>query len=283
MSTPAPIDTAALNLMLSELRLPTIKALWPQFTAQADREGWPAARLLTALTEHEIADRARRRFQRRLGEARLPSGKTLDSFDFSVVPTLSKAHVMALCAGDRWLDEGSNLLLIGPPGTGKTHLSAAIGLALIEHGYRVLFTRTTDLAQRLQAARRELALEAAIRKLDKFHLLMLDDFSYVTKDQAETSVLFELISARYEQRSLLITANQPFGQWDKIFPDPAMTVAAIDRLVHRATIFELNVESYRRRTAIDHKRSRQRAAAAEGDTADQTATAPSAPLRNGAQ
>ena len=106
----------------------------------------------------------------------------------------------------------------------------------------MLFTRTTDLAQRLQAARRELVLEAAIRKLDKFHLLMLDDFSYVTKDQAETSVLFELISARYEQRSLLITANQPFGQWDKIFPEPAMTVAAIDWLVHRATIFELNVE-----------------------------------------
>ena len=169
------------------------------------------------------------------------------------------------------------------PGTGKTHLSAAIGLALIKHGYRVLFARTTDLAQRLQAARRELALEAAIRKLDKFHLLMLDDFSYVTKDQAETSVLFEVISARYEQRSLLITANQPFGQWDKIFPEPAMTVAAIDRLVHRATIFELNVESYRRRTAIDNKRSRQRAAAAEVDTADQAAAAPSAPLRNGAQ
>ena len=104
MSTPASIDTAALDLMLSELRLPTIKALWPQFTAQADREGWPAARLLTALTEHEIADRARRRFQRRLREARLPTGKTLELFDFSVVPTLSKAHVMALCAGDRWLD-----------------------------------------------------------------------------------------------------------------------------------------------------------------------------------
>ena len=162
------------------------------------------------------------------------------------------------------------------PGTGKTHLSAAIGLALIENGYRVLFARTTDLAQRLQAARRELALEAAIRKLDKFHLMVLDDFSYVTKDQAETSVLFELISARYEQRSLLITANQPFGQWDKIFPDPAMTVAAIDRLVHRATIFELNVESYRRRTAIENKRTRQRATAPEVDTADQSAAAPSA-------
>ena len=127
-----------------------------------------------------------------------------------------------------------------------------------------------------------MALEAAIRKLDKFHLLVLD-FSYVTKDQAETSVLFELISARYEHRSLLITANQPFGQWDRIFPDPAMTVAAIDRLVHRATIFELNVESYRRRTAIDNKRSRQRAAATDGEAADQTAGAPPGPLRNGAQ
>ena len=103
--------------------------------------------------------------------------------------------------------------------------------------------------QKLQVARRELALEAAIAKLDKYHLLILDDLAYVTKDQAETSVLFELISTRYERRSTLITANQPFGEWGKIFPDPAMTLAAVDRLVHHATIFEMNVESYRRRTA----------------------------------
>ena len=119
---------------------------------------------------------------------------------------------------------------------------------------RVLFVRTTDLVQRLQAARRELALEAAIAKLDRYDLLILDDIAYVTKDQAETSVLFELISARYERRSLLITANQPFGEWGRIFPDQAMTLAAVDRLVHHATIFEMNVESYRRRTAIERKR-----------------------------
>ena len=117
----------------------------------------------------------------------------------------------------------------------------------------VLFTPTIDLVQRLQIARRELALEAAIAKLDKFHLLILDDIAYVTKDQAETSVLFELISARYERRSLLITANQPFGEWGKVFPDPAMTLAAVDRLVHHATIFEINVDSYRRRTALERK------------------------------
>ena len=116
---------------------------------------------------------------------------------------------------------------------------------------RVLFTRTTDLVQKLQTARRELALESALEKLDKFHLLILDDLAYVSKEQAETSVLFELIAARYERRSLLITANQPFGDWGKVFPDPAMTVAAIDRLVHHATILELNTESYRRRSAAD--------------------------------
>ena len=133
-------------------------------------------------------------------------------------------------------------------------MAAAIGLGLIENGWRVLFTRTTDLVQRLQVARRELALESAIAKLDKYHLLILDDLAYVTKDQAETSVLFELISARYERRSLLITANQPFGEWNRIFPDPAMTLAAVDRLVHHATIFELNVESYRRRTAVERRK-----------------------------
>ena len=99
-------------------------------------------------------------------------------------------------------------------------------------------------------ARRELALERALAKLDKYHLLILDDFSYVSKDQAETSVLFELIGLRYERRSLLITANQPFGEWGKVFPGQAMTLAAIDRLVHHATI----IESYRRRAAIEHKR-----------------------------
>src|ERR1019366_6402277 len=150
------------------------------------------------------------------------------------------------------------VLLFGPPGGGKSHLSAALGLALVENGWRVMFARTTDLVQRLQVARRELALESTIAKLDRYDLLILADLAYVTKDQAETSVLFELIAARYERRSMLITANQPFGEWDKIFPDQAMTLAAIDRLVHHATILEMNVESYRRREAIDRKRGRGR-------------------------
>jgi len=180
--------------------------------------------------------------------------KTLDGFDFAHVPMLSRAQVAALASGDAWLGKGKNLLLFGPPGSGKTHVPAAIGRSLVENGYRVLFTRITELVQRLQAARQDLALEAAITKLDRYDLLVLDDLSYVRKDQAETSVLFELISKRYERRSLLITANQPFGEWNKVLPDPAMTIASIDRLVHHAHVIEMNVESYRQRAATTRKK-----------------------------
>lgn len=250
-------DATRVSLLLSELRLPAIKLMWPSFAERSDKEGWPAARLLMALAEHEIAERDRRRIERHLADAKLLPGKTLENFDFDAVPMVSKAQVSALCAGDGWLRNGANLILMGPPGGGKSHLSSAIGLSLVEKGWKVLFARTSDLVQRLQVARRELALElaleSAINRLDRFDLLILDDLAYVTKDQAETSVLFELISARYERRSLLITANRPFGEWNKVFPDPAMTLAAVDRLVHHSTIFELNVESYRRRTALQRK------------------------------
>jgi len=254
MKTNDKIDAARIDLLLGELRLSGVRLIWATLAATADKEGWPAARFLAALAEQEMVERSRRRFERNLAEARLPPGKTLDTFDFDAVPMISKAQVKALAGGDAWLENGANLLCFGPPGGGKSHLAAALGFALIENGWRVLFARTTDLVQKLQIARRDLVLEAAIAKLDKYHLLILDDLAYVSKDQAETSVLFELISARYERRSLL-TANQPFGEWGRIFPDQAMTLAAIDRLVHHATIFELNVDSYRRKTAVEKTRS----------------------------
>src|SRR5271155_3635002 len=164
----ATIDASRLTLLLNELRLPAIKHLWQQFAERSDKEGWPAARFLMELAEHEVAERDRRRIERHLGEAKLPAEKTLDNFDFAAVPMISKAQVSALCAGDGWLEKGANLLLFGPPGGGKSHLASAIGLALVEKGWRVIFARTSDLVQRLQIARRELALESAIASLERF-------------------------------------------------------------------------------------------------------------------
>jgi DNA replication protein DnaC len=238
-----------LALMLTELRLPTIKQLAGELCAQSDREGWPGHRLLEALLEHEMAQREVRRIARQRHDSALPPEKVLSAFEFAAVPSVSKAQIGALTEGDAWLKQGANLLLFGPPGVGKTHLVAGIGHALIEAGHRVLFTRTGDLVQRLQAARRDLRLPQELAKLDRFDLLILDDISYVRRDQGETSVLFELIAERYERRSLAITANTPFSEWGAVFHEPAMTVAAIDRLVHHSTILEMNVESYRRRAA----------------------------------
>lgn len=253
-----PVDPARNALMLSQLHLPTIARLWPELAARADQEGWPAGRFLGALLEHELAERAKRRIERHRTESRLDPSKTLAGFDFAEVPLLSKAHVMALASGDAWLERGANILIFGPPGVGKSHLGAGLGHALIEAGYRVLYQRTSELVQRLQAARQSLQLPQTLAKLDRYDLLILDDLSYVRKDQAETSVLFELIAERYERRSLLITANQPFSSWDQVFPDHGMTVAAIDRLVHHATIFELHkVDSYRGKVAARRQKQQR--------------------------
>jgi DNA replication protein DnaC len=251
-------------MMLNELRLPTIGRLWSEFAQRSDKEAWPAGRFLGGLLEHELAERAKRRIDRHRVESQLDPTKTLASFDFAEVPMLSKAHVTALASGDSWLDKGASVLIFGPPGVGKSHVGCGIGHALIDAGYRVLYTRTSELVQRLQAARQSLQLPQALTKLDRYDLLILDDISYVRKDQAETSVLFELIAERYERRSILITANQAFSGWDNVFPDPGMTVAAIDRLVHHSTIFELNdVESYRAKVAARQQKIQRENAKAQ--------------------
>jgi len=236
----------SLTVMLKELCLTTIASNWEETCPQADLGGWGSAKCLSILCEHELTSRGNRRMARLISESDLPKGKTLSSFEFGVLPSLNKTQVLTLASGEGWIRQGTNILIFGPSGVGKTHLAAAIGMRLLECNMRVLFTRTTELIQKLQAAKQVLQLKSALAKLDKFDCLILDDFGYARKDQMETNVLFELICDRYERKSLIITCNQPFGEWDKIFQDNAMAVAAIDRVVQSAHILQINAESYRK-------------------------------------
>ena len=242
--------TATLPLLLKQLKLTTMGRHWERLLQQAEQEGWNGAEYLTALCEQELAERYSRRIARQATESRLPAGKSLASFEFTQVPSLSAGQFDALAGTAEWTRQSRNVLLFGPSGVGKTHLAAAIGHGLIEQGVRVRYFATTALVQQLQLAREQLRLEDALHKLDRYRALILDDFGYVKKTEQETHVLFELIAHRYETGSLIITSNQPFAEWDRIFPDQMMTVAAVDRLIHHATIIEVSSDSYRRKQAL---------------------------------
>ena len=244
------VQIATLPLMLKQLRLSSIARHWQALLGKAERNGWDSAQYLAALCEQELADRHSRRIARYSKESHLPVGKTLASFDFNQVPGLARGQIESLAGSSDWTRQGRNVLLFGASGVGKTHLAAAIGHGLTEQGVRVRYFATTALVQHLQLAREQLRLEDALHKLDKFPVLLLDDFGYVKKNEQETQVLFELIAHRYETGSLIITSNQPFAEWDRIFPDQMMTVAAVDRLVHHATIIEVSSDSYRRKEAL---------------------------------
>lgn len=193
---------------------------------------------------HEADDRTERRVERLRRASRLPPGKTLQSFDQALLPRPLARKLTELARG-RFLDEAINGLLFGLPGTGKSHAAAAIGHALVEQGHSVLFAPTYRLVQDLLAAKRDLDLPRALRKLDNFDLLILDDLGYVQQSEDEIEVLFTLLAERYERRSVLITSNLVFSEWERIFKNPMTTAAAIDRLVHHSVILEFAVDSYR--------------------------------------
>ncbi|MBD2465512.1 ATP-binding protein [Oscillatoria sp. FACHB-1407] len=239
----------SLSLHLKRLHLCHMLNHWESLEQQAMQEGWSYAQFLLQLCESEVHHRWQSWLKRALSEAQLPTGKTLSNFDWSHVPKLNPAPIRQLAEDPSWLARSDNCLIFGASGVGKTHIAAAIARSMVEFGKRVKFFSAIALVQHLQQAKLHLQLQAALKKLDRFDLIVLDDLGYVKKSEAETSVLFELIAHRYERKSLLITANQPFSQWDTIFADSMMTVAAVDRLVHHALIIDIQAESYRKQSA----------------------------------
>jgi DNA replication protein DnaC len=224
-----------------------------ELTLQAGREGWSHEQYLRVLCELELDRRTQRRTERLLKEARLPDGKTMATLDLERLPIKLRRQLPSLLEG-RFVKDAGNILAFGLPGRGKTHLLCALAHELIlRHGCRVLFLPTVHLVQRLLIAKRDLKLESFLRKLDYFDVVLLDDIGYVQQSREEMEVLFTFLSERYERKSLMITSNLLFSDWDKIFKDPMTTAAAIDRLVHHSTILELDGDSQRMRQAKENK------------------------------
>ena len=243
-------NTAALPILLKELRLNAINKQWESMAQQAADKDWTPEEYLATLCEEEVALRYQKRIQRYTHEAKLPPGKSLTSFDFKAIPTIKKSQIEKKLKETQWVQRAENLLFFGASGVGKTHLAAAIGYGLIEKGIRVKFYNTTTLIQLLQKARNELSVVEALTRLDKYPVIILDDIGYVKKSEVETQVLFELIDHRYESGSLIITSNQPFSQWDQLFDDNMMTIAAIDRIVHHSTVIDCQGDSFRKKHAL---------------------------------
>ncbi len=240
------LDVTSLPSLLKQLRLNAIRSSYDETAQRAEKDGWTYQQYLLALCDQQLGWRQQNRIQRHLKEAELPIGKALSTFEFDKISSVHRTQLNAFAETTRWINEAQNLILFGPSGVGKTHLAAAIGRRLVEHGVRVLFAKTTLLVQKLQRAYKDKKLAEMLDKLSRYDLLILDDIGYVQKSKNETSVLFELISDRYESKSLLITANQPFDKWSALFPNEITAVAAIDRIIHHATIISIDEQSYRK-------------------------------------
>jgi DNA replication protein DnaC len=223
------------------LRMPTAVQIVGETITTAQKEDWSLETFLTEILEQEMEGRRLRRIQRLQKASRLPEDKTLETFNQDRLPLQTRRLLPQLCTGE-FVDRAENLLVFGLPGRGKTHFAAAVGHALVQLSRSVLFTPTYRLVDRLLRARRDLELEYELRRLDRFEVLLLDDIGYVQQSQDEMEVLFTLLAERYERRSVVITSNLVFSQWDQIFKNPMTTAAAIDRVVHHSIIVEFGKE-----------------------------------------
>jgi DNA replication protein DnaC len=242
--TPTMPPTESLAMLLRGLKLPAFVRCAEEVAKKAEREGWSFGNYLHHLAELESEERRQRRIERFQRHSDLPEDKTLARLTRSRLPTNVQKMLPVLCEGG-FVERGDNLLAFGLPGRGKTHLCCAIGHELIQRGYRVWFTPTYALVQRLLAAKRDLRLEKELTHLDSFDAVLLDDIGYVQQNRDEMEVLFTFLAERYERRSVIITSNLVFSEWDRIFKDPMTTAAAIDRLVHHAVIIEMTGTSIR--------------------------------------
>jgi DNA replication protein DnaC len=241
---------------LKQLRLPTIGAEFEKLAREAAAANETFVQYLLRLTELELAARATNAVQTRIRNAGFPVAKDFDTFDFTAVPALNKPKVLELARGE-WLEQRYNCCLIGNSGTGKTHVATALGLAACRQGKRVGFLTAAALVTQLEEAQKRYQLDRLLSQLDRLELLICDELGYLSFSRAGAELLFQVFADRYERRSLLVTSNLPFSEWQQVFQGERMTAALLDRLTHRCHIFEMNGESFRFRESMKSKKGKK--------------------------
>lgn len=249
-----------LKHQLTALRLPTVKAECEQTARECAAEGVDHLGFLLRLCERELADRERRACQRRIRAAKFPQMKSLDEFDFTAQPSLNRPLVIELSRCE-YIDRRESVILVGGPGTGKTHVASGLAVAACQRGRKVRFFRVTELVTQMLEAREERALGRLRGQLARLDLLVLDEFGYVPASQAGAELLFDVISTAYEKTSVIVTTNLPFDRWTEVLGNERLVAATLDRLTHRCHLLEATGESYRLREA---RRRRGRGSPADG-------------------
>jgi len=243
-----------LDTMLESLNLLAIRDVYQKVSGQIIKGQLSHIDYLQELARIELEQRHQRSIMQLLKSAKLPRNKLLIDFDITRIPALHPGLVKNLSSGD-FIDRSENLLIFGNPGTGKSHLSIALAREWCLQGRKCLYLTAASLVQELLISKNKFNLNQLIKRLDRFEILIIDDISYIPYEKNESEVLFVLLAERYEQRSMVITSNLVFSKWQQIFKDEMTTNAAIDRLVHHATILELNAESYRIKTAKSNQQN----------------------------